>query len=184
MSSCDAIGLWYLAIPPWPLSTLREDWSGEHGVLSNFRISQTNCPPSSICWLHLYWLQWELGYSALNRPLPCRWSCFVWSPTTNAHIKGKKKPKQCSYGVTQSCSQQLHFWFCHWNEIILHTSPGRSQRSLPLLDLYKLHILLCRNLFRGATDPKHRFFVIDTTALHWAHDLTTAFSVSQQNLWC
>lgn len=93
MSSCDAIGLWYLAIPPWPLSTLREDWSGEHGVLSNFRISQTNCPPSSICWLHLYWLQWELGYSALNRPLPCRWSCFVWCPTTNAHIKGKKKTK-------------------------------------------------------------------------------------------
>lgn len=98
------------------------------------------------------------------------------------HKRGEKKH---SYGVTQSCSQQLHFWFCHRTEIILHTSPGRSQRSLPLPDLYKLHILLCRNLFRGATDPKHRFFVIDTTALHWAHDLTTAFSVSSaKKLWC
>lgn len=54
-----------------------------------------------------------------------------------------------------------------------------SQRSLPLPDLYKLHNLLHLNLFRGATDPEHKFFVIDTTGRHWEHDLMTQFLQQQ-----
>lgn len=74
------------------------------------------------------------------------------------------------------------FLFLSLDGIILQVSPGRSQRSLPLPDLYKLHNLLHLNLFRGATDPEHRFFVIDTTGRHWEHDLMTQFL--QQQLWC
>lgn len=98
-------------------------------------------------------------------------SCEI---VVNIRTRMRKWSVQVVCWSVQSWSQWLLLWFCHLNENIFHASPGRSQRSL---DLYKLHILLRCNLFRGAADPKQSF-AIDTIALQCACDLMTTFSVS------